>query len=101
MYLERAGRARARAQNAIDEAERTFHERMEWSWLKLAARTAFVEGLDLFDHAQRHQRLAPVSQCSDCKQLMTVRVIRADRDQLVYNFECVTCGSQEERSTTV
>lgn len=99
MFLERAGRARERVHNATDEAERTFQERMEWSWLNLAARTAFVEGLDLFNHAQQHQRLPPVSQCPNCRKLMTVRVIRADRDQLVYNFECVSCGCQEERST--
>jgi Zn ribbon nucleic-acid-binding protein len=99
MYLERAGRARERAHNATDEAERTFQQRMEWWWLNLAARTALVEGLDLFNHAQQHRRLPPISQCPDCRTLMTVRVIRADRDQLVYNFQCVSCGCQEQRST--
>jgi Zn ribbon nucleic-acid-binding protein len=99
VYLDRAGRARERAHTATDEAERTFQERKEWWWLNLAARTALIEGLDLFNHAQQHQRLPPVSQCPDCRELTTVRVIRADRDQLVYNFECVSCGCQEERST--
>jgi Zn ribbon nucleic-acid-binding protein len=99
IYLDRAGRARERAHNATEEAERAFQEGKEWWWLNIAARTAWVEGLDLFDHAQQHQRLPPISQCPNCRELMTVRVIRADRDRLVYNFKCVSCGCQEERST--
>jgi len=99
MYLDRAGRARERAQNAADDGERAFHRRMEWSWANLAASTALVERVDLFLHMRQHDQLPPLSQCPDCTKLMMVRVIRADRGRLTYNFECVSCGRQEQRST--
>jgi hypothetical protein len=97
MYLERAGRARDHAHKAANKAERAFHERMEWSWSDLAAKSAWVEGVDLLLHARQHDRLPPLSQCPDCSSLMKVRVITAERDRLVHNFECVSCGCREER----
>jgi Zn ribbon nucleic-acid-binding protein len=100
MYLERAGRARDHAHKAANEAERAFYERMEWSWANLAAKTASLEGVDLLLHARQHDRLPPLSQCPDCSRLMKVRVIKVERDRLVHNFECVSCGCREERSTT-
>ena len=99
MYLDRAGRARERAQNGANKAERAFHKRMEWWWANLAARTAFVEGVDLFLHVRQHHQLPPLSQCPDCGKLMMVRVMKADRGRLAYSFECVSCGRHEERST--
>jgi hypothetical protein len=99
MYLDRAGRARERAQNGANKAERAFHKRMERSWADLAAKTAVIEGVDLFLHARQHDQLPPLSQCPDCSKLMTVRVIKADHGRLAYNFECVSCGSREERWT--
>lgn len=99
MYLDRAGRARERAHKAANEGERAFHQRMERSWANLAATSALIEGVDLFLHARQHHRLPPLSQCADCSKLMTMRVLKADRGWLVFNFECVSCGTQEERST--
>ena len=99
MYLGRAGRAREHAQTAANESERAFHQRMERSWANLAATSALIEGVDLFLHARQHHRLPPLSQCPDCSKLMTMRVLKADRGRLVFNFECASCGCREERST--
>lgn len=99
MYLGRAGRARERAQKAADEAERAFHQRMERSWANLAATSALIEGVDLFFHARQHDRLPPLSQCPDCSKLMTLRMMKADRGWLEFDFECGACGRREQRST--
>ena len=99
MYLDCAERARERAQKALTDAERILHRRMERSWMNLAARTAHIEGVDLFLHARQHDRLPPLSQCPECRKAMTVRTIKLDRGGLVYNFQCASCGCQEERST--
>ncbi len=56
MYLDRASRARERAQQATNEAERKFYENMETNWMKLSASAAFAERVTLFLHSLQRQR---------------------------------------------
>ncbi len=96
MYLARAARSRELAQDAINGNLRHFHERMETSWMNLAADTAFVEGVDLFLHT-RARRVPPCDACPSCSRLMRVSTIEADAAEDVYTFECTSCGFTQER----
>jgi hypothetical protein len=97
MYLNRASRARERAQHTKNAAERTFHEGMETSWMNLAASTAFVERVDLFLHTVEGEVL-PYAACSECVGLMRITTIESDVHEDVFTFECRRCGATGTRT---
>jgi hypothetical protein len=96
MYLNRASRARERSQHTDNAAERTFHERMETSWMNLAASTAFVERVDLFLHTVEGAVL-PYEACSECLGLMRITTIDSGVREDIFTFECRRCGATDSR----
>jgi len=96
MYLERAHRARERAQQSPSKAERVFHERMESSWMNLAASAAFVARVDLFLHTLENNAL-PYDGCPQCRSVMRIKTIETARHEDVFVFECRGCGAIEQR----
>ena len=97
MYLDRATRARNLAQHAATKADREFYERMEASWMNLAASTAFVERVDLFIHTMESAAL-PYSGCQACRGLMRIATIESIESGDIYTFKCRRCGSEEQRT---
>lgn len=96
MYLARAAKSRALAQDAVTDNLRDFHRRMETSWMNLAASTASAERADLFLHTVA-SRAPPCDTCPKCCRLMRVSTIEADPAEDVYTFACTSCGVTQER----
>src|SRR5215813_9802565 len=94
VFLERATQARERAQRAGDMSARDFHERMEASWLQMAASAAFVERVERFLQT-RAQTMPAIDRCPDCARLMMLRGIETRGPEHVYSFECTSCGASE------
>ena len=94
MYLNRASRARERAQHTANTSERVFHERMETSWMNLAASTAFVERVDLFLHKGE---VLPYAVCQ-CVGLMRITTVETSVEEDVFTFECRRCGATDSRA---
>jgi hypothetical protein len=95
-YLDRAARSRQMAREAKCDNLREFHERMEASWMNLAASTAFVERVDLF--LQTFDRgLVPSDTCPTCLRVMTLQTMDAGEMEDVYSFKCRQCGATEVR----
>jgi hypothetical protein len=99
MYLDRAHRARERAQESLTKTERAFHERMENTWMNLAASVAFAERVDLFLHTLQHAAL-PCDGCPECRSLMRISTIESAKYQDIFTFECRSCGSIEQRTVS-
>ena|SRR5215831_18890030 len=95
-FLERATRARDRALRAKDATTRDFHERMEASWLQMAASAAFVERVERFLHTRDHTMPA-TDRCPDCARVMMLRTIETRDEEHVYAFRCTFCGASEQR----
>jgi hypothetical protein len=97
LYLDRADRARERAQLSPNKAERLFHHRMEDSWMNLAASAAFVERVDLFLHTVENSA-RPYDGCPECRGLMRLMTIESANGEDIFTFECRSCGSLEQRT---
>ena len=97
MYLDRANQARERARQSSGRAEHLFHERMEISWMKLAASAAFVERVDLFLHTLENKVL-PHDSCPRCRGVIRIKTIESTRHQDVFAFECRACGCDVQRT---
>jgi len=95
-YLDHAARARERAQNARDVGAREFSERMEQSWMKLAASAAFAERVDLF-LATIVRPAVPSNLCPQCARLMRLSVVETMKHRHIYSFECTRCGYVQRR----
>ena len=97
MYLDRAMRSRERAHHAATRDDREFHERMEFSWMNLAASTALVERADLFLHTI-DGALLPYDACRGCHGLMSIETVEGRGTEDIYTFKCRRCGSREQRN---
>jgi predicted RNA-binding Zn-ribbon protein involved in translation (DUF1610 family) len=96
VFLERATQAHDRALCATDATGRDFHERMETSWLRVAASAAFGERLDRLLHT-RADTVPATDRCPHCARLMMLRTIEPREREHVYSFRCTSCGASEER----
>jgi hypothetical protein len=96
-YLNRATRARELSQQATNGAEREFHQRLESSWMTLAASSAVVERVDLFLHSMECRSL-PYHCCAECNGLMVTETIEAGRLASNYRLRCRHCGAVEDRT---
>ena len=96
MYLNRAERARERAQRAETAVDRAFHQRMEASWMRLAASSSLVERADLFFHTLQ-AGVVPYDACASCQGIMMMETVDAERHQEIYRMKCDRCGWVEHR----
>jgi len=96
VFLERAILARERAQRARDAETHEFHERMEASWLRMAASAAFIERVERFLRA-RDEAVPATDRCPECARLMMLRTIETRDEAHVYSFRCTFCGASETR----
>ena len=88
--------ARERAQRAADAISRDFHERMETSWLQMAASAAFVERVERFLQA-RERTVSATDRCGKCARMILLRTIETREHEHVYSFRCIFCGASEQR----
>jgi hypothetical protein len=96
IYLDRATKSREMAQTTVSENLHEFHGRMEASWMRLAASTAFVERVDLFLHTLERP-VPPCDTCPRCTRLMRLRTLDAGAATHIFIFECTSCGFTAQR----
>lgn len=90
--LQKAAKARERAQAAADPDLRDFHAKMEQRWSHLADSIAYVDRVDRM--LRTRSAGPPARTCWRCHARMRLTVAEASPEQDRLTFECAECGQE-------
>ncbi len=99
--LASAAKSHERAVAAGDPEMKQFFEKMEASWMRLAASIAQVERVKLFlQHAPLDGAAfdrTTADRCWRCRGPMRLKLVDVSRDDERHTFECLQCGFEHVR----
>jgi len=96
--LASAAKSHERAAAAINPGKKEFFQKMETSWMRLAASIASVKGMD-FVLREPAVDGATSDHCRRCEGTMRLKLVEASRDGRRHTFECLQCGYERIHDT--